>query len=493
MKIYDLTAHEVRDRLRKKEISSVELTQETYKRIEEAEGSVDAFITLTKEEAISRAGDIDRAICKGEDLPDLAGIPMAIKDNMCTDGTLTTCGSRMLGNFVPPYDATVVRMLKDSGAVIVGKTNMDEFAMGSSTENSAFKTTKNPWDTRRVPGGSSGGSAAAVAAGEAFYSLGSDTGGSIRQPAAFTGLVGLKPTYGRVSRYGLVAFASSLDQIGPFGKDVEDCAIIMGAISGHDSKDSTSVNRPVEDFTKEMKDGVKGMRIGIPKEFFGEGISKEVKAMVLEGAKLYESMGAVCEEISLPSAKHALSVYYILATSECSSNLARFDGARFGYRAENHQGFKDMFIKTRSEGFGEEVKRRIMLGTYSLSSGYYDAYYNKGLKVRTLIKREFEKAFEKYDFILTPTAPSVAFKIGEKMNDPLEMYMSDICTVPVNIAGVPALSIPCGFKDGLPVGMQLIGKFFDEATLLRAAYSFEQASGIHRQRATLAGGGENEL
>ena len=493
MKIYDLTAHEVRDKLRKREISSLDLTETSFKRIEEVENKIDAFITLTKKEALLQAKAFDEAMKRGETLGDLAGIPMALKDNMCTDGILTSCASKILNNFIPPYDATVTKKLKRAGAVIVGKTNMDEFAMGSSTENSAYKTTKNPWDIERVPGGSSGGSAASVAAGEAFYSLGSDTGGSIRQPASFTGLVGLKPTYGRVSRYGLVAFASSLDQIGPFGKDVEDCALVMNTISGHDRMDSTSIERPAEDFTKLMKDGVKGMRIGIPKEFFGEGIDEDIKAMVLEAARSYESMGAVCEEISLPSAKHALSVYYILATSECSSNLARFDGARFGFRAEKFEDFKDMFIKTRSQGFGEEVKRRIMLGTYSLSSGYYDAYYNRGLKVRTLIKQEFEKAFERYDFILTPTAPTTAFKIGEKSDNPLEMYMSDICTVPVNIAGLPALSLPCGFKDGLPVGMQLIGKFFDEACLLRAAFSFEQASGIYRQRATIMGGGANEL
>ncbi|MBK5251897.1 MAG: Asp-tRNA(Asn)/Glu-tRNA(Gln) amidotransferase subunit GatA [Peptostreptococcaceae bacterium] len=493
MKIFDLTAHEVRDKLRNRELSSVELTEESYKRIDAVESKVDSFITFTKKEAFLQAKAFDERMKKGELLGDLAGIPMALKDNMCTDGILTTCASKILGNFTPPYDATVTQKLKNAGAVIVGKTNMDEFAMGSSTENSAYKTTKNPWDTDRVPGGSSGGSAASVASGEVFYSLGSDTGGSIRQPAAFTGLVGLKPTYGRVSRYGLVAFASSLDQIGPLGKDVEDCALVMNTISGHDRKDSTSIDRPVPDFALGMKNGVKGMRIGIPKEFFGEGIDEEVKTMVLEAARLYESMGAVCEEISLPSAKHALSVYYILATSECSSNLARFDGARYGYRAKNYEGFKDMFIKTRSQGFGEEVKRRIMLGTYSLSSGYYDAYYNRGLKVRTLIKQEFEKAFETYDFILTPTTPTTAFKIGEKSDDPLEMYMSDICTVPVNIAGVPAISLPCGFKDGLPVGMQLIGKFFDEATLIRAAYSFEKASVICRQRASIMGGGVNEL
>ena len=375
MKIYDLTAHEVRDKLRKREISSLDLTETSFKRIEEVENKIDAFITLTKKEALLQAKAFDEAMKRGETVGDLAGIPMALKDNMCTDGILTSCASKILNNFIPPYDATVTKKLKRAGAVIVGKTNMDEFAMGSSTENSAYKTTKNPWDIERVPGGSSGGSAASVAAGEAFYSLGSDTGGSIRQPASFTGLVGLKPTYGRVSRYGLVAFASSLDQIGPFGKDVEDCALVMNTISGHDRMDSTSIERPAEDFTKLMKDGVKGMRIGIPKEFFGEGIDEDIKAMVLEAARSYESMGAVCEEISLPSAKHALSVYYILATSECSSNLARFDGARFGFRAEKFEDFKDMFIKTRSQGFGEEVKRRIMLGTYALSAGYHDKYY----------------------------------------------------------------------------------------------------------------------
>lgn len=485
MKIYDLTAHEMRDMLRRKELSSVELTEGIFERIENVEEKIGAFITLTRAEALLEASAVDEARNRGEDLPDLAGIPMALKDNMCTDGILTTCGSKILMNFVPPYDAAVAESLKGAGAVMVGKANMDEFAMGSSTENSAYKITRNPWDTQRVPGGSSGGSAAAVAAGEAFYALGSDTGGSIRQPAALTGLVGLKPTYGRVSRYGLVAFASSLDQIGPLTKDVEDSALVMNAISGHDRRDATSVDRGAEDFTADMARGVKGMRIGIPKEFFGEGIDKDIKAMVMDAARSYESMGAVCEEISLPSVSHALSVYYILATSECSSNLARFDGARYGYRAKTYDGFKDMFVKTRSQGFGDEVKRRIMLGTYSLSSGYYDAYYNRGLKVRTLIRREFEKVFETCDFMLTPTTPTTAFKIGEKSDNPLEMYMSDICTVPVNIAGVPAISLPCGFKEGLPVGMQLIGDYFDEATLLRAAFSFEQASGNQAGRARL--------
>ena len=487
MKLHEKTAHETRDLLMKGEVSSEELTNRLYDRIEAADETVGAYITLTRDWALKQAREADESRSRGEASGPLAGIPMALKDNMCTDGVLTTCGSKLLANFIPPYDATVTRRLKEAGAVILGKTNMDEFAMGSSTENSAYKTTRNPWDIERVPGGSSGGSAAAVAAGEAFYALGSDTGGSIRQPASLTGIVGLKPTYGRVSRYGLVAFASSLDQIGPFTKDVEDCALVMNAIAGHDELDSTSVALPAEDFTRDLRKGVRGMRIGIPREFFGEGIDGAIKDMVLKAAETYEAMGAECGEISLPSAKYALAAYYIIATSECSSNLARFDGARYGVRAEGFEDFRDMFIRTRSEGFGEEVKRRIMLGTYCLSSGYYDAYYNRALKVRTLIRKEFEKAFETYDFLLSPTSPTTAFRIGEKSDNPLEMYMSDICTVPVNIAGVPALSMPCGFKDGLPVGMQLIGKYFDEATLLRAAYGYEQAAGFHTARPAIKG------
>jgi aspartyl-tRNA(Asn)/glutamyl-tRNA(Gln) amidotransferase subunit A len=483
--IYDWTLHEARQALRDKTITSVELTEAVFARIETTESSVDAFITLLKEEALESARTADAAFARGEDLGDLHGVPIAIKDNMCTKDILTTCASNMMGNFRPPYDATVVTKLKAAGAVIVGKTNMDEFAMGSSTENSAFKTTKNPWNLSCVPGGSSGGSAASVAAGQAFASLGSDTGGSIRQPASLCGLVGLKPTYGLVSRYGLVAFASSLDQIGPFSKDVEDCAIMMNAIAGYDELDGTSIDMGKHDYKTALVDDVKGMRIGLPKEFFGEGIAPEVKEAVYAAAKVYESLGAFVEEISLPNAGHALPIYYIIASSECSSNLARFDGVRYGYRAPEFDDFNDLFLKSRTQGFGEEVKRRIMLGTYALSSGYYDAYYNKAMKVRTLLKRDFDKAFENVDVLLTPTSPTVAFKIGEKTDNPLEMYMSDICTVPINIAGVPALSMQCGFSEGLPIGMQLIGRHFDEKTILRAAYAFERHTGYAKRRASL--------
>lgn len=484
---YEWTLHEARQALRDRTVTSVELTEEIFNRIEATEPQVGAFITLLKEEALASAHAADAAFARGEDLGDLHGVPIAIKDNMCTKGILTTCASKILENFKPPYDATVVSRLKSAGAVIVGKTNLDEFAMGSSTENSAFKTTRNPWDLSCVPGGSSGGSAASVASGQAYASLGSDTGGSIRQPASLCGLVGLKPTYGLVSRYGLIAFASSLDQIGPFTKDVEDCAIMMNAISSYDPMDGTSIEGDFRntDYKTALVDDVKGLRIGLPKEFFGEGISQDVKDAVYAAAKVYESLGASIEEVSLPNAGHALPIYYIIASSECSSNLARFDGVRYGYRAPEFDDYNDLFAKTRTQGFGEEVKRRIMLGTYALSSGYYDAYYNKAMKVRTLLKRDFDTAFENIDVLLTPTSPTVAFKIGEKTDNPLEMYMSDICTVPINIAGVPALSMPCGFSGGLPVGMQLIGKHFDEKTILRAAYAYERHTGYAERRPSL--------
>lgn len=472
MDFYNLTIHEVKDLLDKKEISAVDLTNKQLDRIERVEDNVKAFVTITKEEALKRAKEIDAKLAKDEKIGALAGIPMALKDNMCTDGIKTTCSSKILHNFVPPYNATVTEKLIKEDTILLGKLNMDEFAMGSSTENSGFFPTKNPWDLNCVPGGSSGGSAAAVAAGEAFFTLGSDTGGSIRQPAAFCGVVGLKPTYGAVSRFGLIAFASSLDQIGPFTKDVTDCALVMNAISGYDRKDSTSANVEYPDYTKYLENDVKGMKIGIPKEYFGEGIDKDVEAKIKEAISKLEELGAVVEECSLPHTEYALSTYYIIAPAECSSNLSRYDGVRYGLRHDANN-LVEMFSETRKEGFGDEVKRRIMLGTYALSSGYYDAYYLKALKVRSLIKSDFDKAFEKYDCLLTPTTPSVSFEFGAK-KDPLSMYKQDICTIPVNLAGVPALSMPFGLADNKPVGLQLIGKAFGEGTLLKVAYTLEQ-------------------
>lgn len=474
MKLYELTAHEIRDMLRKQEISAKEVLDDTYNRIDSVEHKVNSYITLTRERAYKEAEKIDKAIVEGEKLPDLAGIPMAIKDNLCTEGIETTCASRLLRGFIPPYNAEVYDRLVNAGGIMVGKTNMDEFAMGSSTENSAVKVTRNPWDMERVPGGSSGGSAAAVAAGEACFSLGSDTGGSIRQPAALCGVVGMKPTYGLVSRYGLVAFASSLDQIGPITRDVYDCALVMNCIAGHDSKDSTSVNVPQQDYRSALVNDVKGLKIGIPEEYFGDGIENEIKKLVLDQVKVLEGLGAHVEEMSLPYSRYALPVYCIAASAEASSNLGRFDGVRYGSRAEEYDDLIDMYVKTRSEGFGTEVKGRIMLGTYALSSGYYDMYYKKALQVRTLIKQDFDKAFEKYDVLISPTATGTAFRIGEKAGDPLSMYMSDICTVPVNIAGNTAISIPCGMRDGLPVGMQIIGKPLDEKKILQVAYTYEK-------------------
>lgn len=482
MKLYELTIHEANQLLKEGEISSKDLTLSVIERIKQVEGKIKAYVTLNEEEAIKNSEEID----KQKDFSNpLSGIPVAVKDNICTYNLRTTCSSKILENFIPPYDATVVKKLKGCNAVIIGKTNMDEFAMGSSTENSAFFPTRNPWDLERVPGGSSGGSAAAVAADECIYALGSDTGGSIRQPANYCGVVGLKPTYGRVSRYGLVAYASSLDQIGPITKDVTDCAIVLNYICGWDEKDSTSANVPVEDFTKSLVEDVRGLKIGIPKEYIGEGIEEDVKSAVFDAAKLFEDLGAKCEEISLPHTEYALWAYYIIAPAEASSNLARYDGIRYGVRAKNYDDLIDLYKKTRSEGFGAEVKRRIMLGTYALSAGYYDAYYLKAQKVRTLVKRDFDKAFERYDLILSPTAPSTAFKIGEMVDDPLKMYMSDVCTIPVNMAGLPAISIPAGFSNNLPIGIQLIGKAFDEKTILRAAYTFEKAVVLEKRKPQL--------
>ncbi|EOD00304.1 Asp-tRNA(Asn)/Glu-tRNA(Gln) amidotransferase subunit GatA [Caldisalinibacter kiritimatiensis] len=482
MDITKLTIHELRDMLRKGEISSEEIVKAYFDRIEETEAKLNSFISLNKEEAIKSAREIDKRLKNGEKLGDLAGIPVAIKDNIVTEGVKTTCGSKILENFVPPYDATVVKKLKDEGAIIVGKTNLDEFAMGSSTENSAYKTTKNPWDLERVPGGSSGGSASAVAAGQVPFALGSETGGSVRQPASFCGVVGLKPTYGLVSRYGLVAFASSLDQIGPFTKDVEDCAIALNSITGYDSKDSTSINREKIDYKEALVNDVKGLKIALPKEYFDDSIDAEVKNKVYEAIKVLEDLGATVEEVSLPHTEYALATYYIIAPSEASSNLARFDGVRYGNRVKDYDSVEDLFVKTRSQGFGEEVKRRIMVGTYALSSGYYDEYYRKAQRVRTLIKQDFEKVFENYDVIISPTTPTTAFKIGEKATDPVSMYLSDILTVSVNMAGICGMSIPCGYANDLPVGLQIIGNAFEEKKVLRVAYTYEQNSNFERKQ-----------
>jgi aspartyl-tRNA(Asn)/glutamyl-tRNA(Gln) amidotransferase subunit A len=483
MKLYQRTAHELSDLLRSRKLGVVELTRAFLDRIDEIDSKVGSYITVSRDEALKSAEKLQEEFDRGAELPPLAGIPAAIKDNMCTEGIPTTCASKILGNFVPPYNATVVEKLREQKTVLLGKLNMDEFAMGGSTENSHFKQTRNPWNTERVPGGSSGGSAAAVAGGETVFALGSDTGGSIRQPAAFCGVVGMKPTYGAVSRYGLVAFASSLDQIGPLAKDVTDCALILNAITGHDSMDSTSAPVKHPDYTKALINDVKGMKIGIPKEYISEGISGEVKKAVLEAADVFRKLGATCEEFSLPITEYAIPAYYLVSSAEASSNLARYDGIKYGYRAEKFTDLLDLYKQTRSEGFGPEVKRRIMLGTYALSSGYYDAYYKKALQVRTLIRNGFDEAFSKFDLVLGPTAPTTAYKIGEKVDDPLAMYLGDIYTVSVNIAGLPGLVLPCGFDpDGMPVGLQLIGKAFDESTLLRAGYTFEQNTGYHLDR-----------
>ena len=475
MELYELTVHELMDKLNKKEITSEDITRSYVSRINEKEDNIEAFVTVLSEDAENKAKEINQKIEKGEITNKLAGIPIGIKDNICTKGIKTTCSSKMLEDFVSPYDATVMDKINAENLITIGKLNMDEFAMGGSTENSYFKKTKNPWDLSKVPGGSSGGSAAAVASQMVPWALGSDTGGSIRQPAAFCGIVGLKPTYGLVSRYGLVAFASSLDQIGPITKDVRDSAILLNVIAGHDEKDSTSVDMPKKDYEKALTGDIKGLKIGVPKEFFGEGINEEVKESLNQAIEIYKKLGAEVEEFSLDIAKYALATYYIIACAEASSNLGRFDGIRYTYRAKDFKDLKDLYKKTRSEGFGAEVKRRIILGTYVLSSGYYDAYYKKAQQVRTLVMNEFNKGFEKYDVILTPTAPTVAFGIGEKSNNPLEMYLADICTVSINIAGLPGISIPCGVDSNeMPIGMQLIGNRFQEETILNAAYSFEQ-------------------
>lgn len=463
MELTDLTVHELMEKVKNKEITIEEITKAYADRINEKEPEVNAFVSTRLEEAITESKNPE------------AGIPIGIKDNICTNGIKTTCSSKMLENFVSPYDATVITKIKEKNMPILGKLNMDEFAMGSSTENSAIKITRNPWNLNKVPGGSSGGSAAAVAANLVPWALGSDTGGSIREPASFCGIVGLKPTYGLVSRSGLVAFASSLDQIGPMTKDVEDSALLLNIIAGHDENDSTSVKREKIDYTKNLKNSIQGMKIGVPKEFFGEGINPEVKKSLENSIEEYKKLGAIVEECSLDVSESSLAAYYIIACAEASSNLGRFDGIRYGYRAKDYKDLKELFVKSRTEGFGKEVKRRIILGTYVLSSGYYDAFYKKAQKVRTYVKNKFDECFKKYDVLLTPVAPTTAFDIGSKTNNPLEMYLADICTVSINIASVPAISIPCGIdSNNMPIGMQLIGSRFQEEKILNAAYAIEQ-------------------
>ena len=486
MELYNLTIHQLNEKLVKREITSSELTEIFLKRIEGVDGKIKAYLTITPEDALMQARDADKRLVSARDITLLTGIPISVKDIFCTKGIRTTCASKILNNFIPPYDAAVIKKLKDAGAIILGKNNMDEFAMGSSTENSAFFVTRNPWDTERVPGGSSGGSAASVAAGECAASIGTDTGGSIRQPASCCGIVGLKPTYGRVSRYGMIAFASSLDQAGPMTKDVMDCAIMLNIMAGYDPMDSTSIDTPVPDYTKALTSNIKGLRIGIPKEYFVEGLDDNVEKAVMGAVEVLKKQGASIVDISLPHTDYAIAVYYLVATAEASSNLARYDGVKYGCRAKDSKNLMDMYCKTRDEGFGAEVKRRIMLGTYSLSAGYYDAYYKKASQVRTLIKRDFEEAFKICDVIVTPTSPTPAFKIGEKTADPLTMYLSDIFTISCNLAGIPGISIPCGFtNDNLPIGLQILGRPLDEETVLRTAYAYEQAADWHKKRARL--------
>lgn len=488
MKLFEQPAHVLHDMLVNKEITSLELTQAVLARIDEVEGDVQAYLTVTRDEALAQAKAVDEKIARGEEIAFLEGIPGAIKDNICTKGVKTTCASRILQKFVPPYDATVVQKLAAQNPVVLGKTNLDEFAMGGSTENSAFHPTHNPWNTDCVPGGSSGGSAAAVAAGTAVWALGSDTGGSIRQPASFCGVVGMKPTYGRVSRYGLVAYASSLDQIGPITKDVTDCANILNIIAGRDEMDSTSIDSVVPDYTKSLVQDVKGLKIGLPKEYFVKGMDPEVEGAVKAAVKQLEALGAEVVEISLPNTDYAISTYYLIAPAEAATNLARYDGVSYGERAEDAADLVEMMTKTRSQYLGEEVKRRIMIGNYALSAGYYDAYYLKALKVRRLVKEDYDKAFKEVDVIICPAAPSVAYKIGEKIDNPLEMYLQDACTVPLNLAGLPGISVPCGYnKDKMPIGMQIIGKALDEETLIRVAYIYEQSQSYHQDRAQLGG------
>ncbi|MBM7580400.1 Asp-tRNA(Asn)/Glu-tRNA(Gln) amidotransferase subunit GatA [Jeotgalibacillus terrae] len=475
MSLFDHKLADLHDLLHKKEITIADLVRESYKRIEEVDGKVQAFLTLDEERALARAEELQQKLGSDEGL--LFGMPIGVKDNIVTKELRTTAASKILGNFDPIYNATVADKLHSADAITIGKLNMDEFAMGSSTENSHFAKTKNPWNLDTVPGGSSGGSAAAVAAGEVPFSLGSDTGGSIRQPASFCGVVGLKPTYGRVSRFGLIAFASSLDQIGPITTNVEDNAYLLEAIAGLDPNDSTSANVNVPNYRSALTGDIKGLKVAVPREYLGDGVSEEVRQSVREALKVLEGLGATIDEVSLPHSKYGVATYYLLSSSEASANLARFDGIRYGYRADNAENLIDLYKKTRAEGFGDEVKRRIMLGTYALSSGYYDAYYKKAQKVRTLIKQDFEKVFEDYDVIVGPTTPTPAFKIGEQIDDPLTMYANDILTIPVNLAGVPGISVPAGLSEsGLPLGLQIIGKHFDESTVYRVAHAYEQAA-----------------
>ncbi|MSP40713.1 MAG: Asp-tRNA(Asn)/Glu-tRNA(Gln) amidotransferase subunit GatA [Deltaproteobacteria bacterium] len=485
MNLAQLTLHEASDKLRAREFSSRELTEAVFAQIAATDERVHAYLTLARDGAIAQANHADQRLKQNTNGSSMLGIPLAIKDNFLTHGLRTTCASKILGDFMPPYDGTTVAKLRAAGAVFVGKTNLDEFAMGSSAENSAFFPTRNPWNLERIPGGSSGGSAAAVAADQCLAAFGTDTGGSIRQPAACCGVIGLKPTYGRVSRYGVIAFASSMDQVGPMTKDVRDAALLLQAIAGHDPADSTSAKLAVPDYLAALNGNVKGLRVGVPKEYFVSGMQAEVEQAVRSAIRVLEQNGASVEEISLPHTEYAVAVYYIVATAEASSNLARYDGMRFGHRADA-KDLNETYRVSRDEGFGAEVKRRIMLGTYVLSAGYYDAYYLKAQRVRTLIKKDFAEAFKKCDVIVTPTAPTTAFKIGEKTQDPLQMYLSDIYTISINLAGLPALSLPCGFDgDGMPIGLQIIGKHFDEATILRAADAYEQATEWHKKKPKL--------
>jgi aspartyl-tRNA(Asn)/glutamyl-tRNA(Gln) amidotransferase subunit A len=483
MTVFERTSAELQASLKAGELTIADLTNEAYARVEALDGDVAAFLALNKEQATAKAAELDKV--PFEERGPLFGMPIGVKDNIVTEGLETTCASKILEGFMPIYDATVVKKLRDAGMVTIGKLNMDEFAMGSSNENSAYKTTKNPWNLNHVPGGSSGASAAAVAAGEVPFSLGSDTGGSIRQPAAYCGVVGMKPTYGRVSRFGLVAFASSLDQIGPITRNVTDNALLLEAISGVDEMDSTSADVPVPNYAAALDGKIEGLRIAVPKEFLGEGVGEAAKKSVLDALEVLKSLGATVDEVSLPHSKYALAAYYILSSSEASSNLSRFDGIRYGYRSEKATNLLELYKMSRAEGFGDEVKRRIMLGTYSLSAGTYDAYYKKAQQVRTLIKADYDKVFENYDVIIGPTAPTPAFEIGANTADPLTMYANDILTIPINLAGVPAISIPCGFENGLPLGLQIIGKHFDEETLYRVAYAYEQQTDYAKQTPAL--------
>ena len=482
MNLYQLRAHQLHQLIQDREISIQELIRSIFQRIEEVEDKIKAFLCLDEEGAMEEAGRLDRKLSQEKELGPLGGIPIAVKDIVCLKGRQTTCGSRILKDFYPPYSATVLQRLRKADAIIVGKTNMDEFAMGSSTENSAFQVTRNPWNLGSVPGGSSGGSAAAVASGEAVMALGSDTGGSIRQPASFCGVVGLKPTYGRVSRYGLIAFASSLDQIGPITKDIRDCAMLLEILSGRDRLDSTSLDYPVPSYLKYLVPDLKNMRIGLPREYFVSGMSHEVREAIVQATEVLGKLGAKMEEVSLPHTEYAIATYYLIATAEASSNLARYDGVGYGLRTRGKSNLVEMYKKSREEGFGEEVKRRIMLGTYVLSKGYHEDYYGRAGKVRTLVRQDFEEVFQICDAVITPVSPTVAFKIGEKVDDPLKMYLSDIFTISANLAGIPGISIPCGYsREGLPIGLQILAKAFDETTLLRVAYAYEQNTDWHKR------------